>query len=828
MTSAMVEVTLSKFRDFVRHFWKLDLSAVDYNSEEDFRLIFDKYLGVEFRFKREEPKKTDLGLEAALKDIWSKNTGADCTDEASLNEVPVKVKEEIEPKNVETRRKRKIYIDKVKQEIKNEPFIEQNNKSEVAKSGPNDVSGSDKIYIEKELKSEKTIVNLKLDSKTDRGMKIEKSDQILIVPKDKKFKDITQCSLCMFQASSSHTLKVHIEMNHLNLRFHCNICQRNTKEKYVMKDHMKKIHEEDDLSKLDFECRRCDLREPFQAFRDHINLFHPDLIFFYPNHPFSTIKAEKTDMKCSFCAYSAPKPNLLNSHVESSHINAEYRCNECNFTCKKIIEIRNHTSNNHAPDGVKRTKGEGVSRELRHFFKRIISKKCITCKQNMEYREDFTRHIQLNHPDSFVQSKRERRKRDGIKREELSNCYHCSECDYSSGFISNLRTHIMLIHMMTRFSCNECTFKSNSLAFTKKHVRSDHNDRMELINSLCTKCGYAEDSIAMFETHIRNSHMSHISLPTGRSRRRISKSKKKEKRVNKMKKKRGRKARIVSHDEKPTYNCTECDIETQDKGSIIEHIFENHDVNENLEEDEQLDDIVKYLKVSCTNCEFKGSFAEYDDHIASNPSKKPGNIRCTICASDSSNETDLLLHRLTVHGKAKLVCKECGFESSKINEQIKHGRTEHVKQCFRMSCGFCGIKLSRSALEDHLLEKHPEEFNSKKNIKPLLKCEECDYQHISELRLNRHINKIHATLECPHCGEGFEVRKKMMYHIAIKHKIHTFDCQQCKFKTKHESALYRHTISFHTNKKRFVCEVCDKAFSRRDNRDAHMTQCLSK
>ena len=73
MTSAMVEVTLSKFRDFVRHFWKLDLSAVDYKSEEDFRLIFDKYLGVDFKFKREDSKKTDSGLEAALKDIWSKN-----------------------------------------------------------------------------------------------------------------------------------------------------------------------------------------------------------------------------------------------------------------------------------------------------------------------------------------------------------------------------------------------------------------------------------------------------------------------------------------------------------------------------------------------------------------------------------------------------------------------------------------------------------------------------------------------------------------------------------------------------------------------------------
>ena len=146
----------------------------------------------------------------------------------------------------------------------------------------------------------------------------------------------------------------------------------------------------------------------------------------------------------------------------------------------------------------------------------------------------------------------------------------------------------------------------------------------------------------------------------------------------------------------------------------------------------------------------------------------------------------------------------------------------------RMSCGFCGMKCSRTILEEHLVEEHPEEFNSKENTKPLLKCKDCDFQHISERRLTRHINKLHSTLECPHCGEGFEIRRKMMYHIAMNHKDHTFDCQHCDFKSKHESALYRHTISFHTNKKSFVCEVCDRAFSRRDNRDQHLQQCLSR
>ena len=669
MISAIVEVTLSNFCDFVRHVCELEISAVDYKSEEDIRVIFDRYLGVEFRFKREEeePRNTNFGLEAALKDIWSNNTGTDCSDAASLNVAPVEVIGEIEPKKAEAEPRKKI---------KTKSFVENTVDAEVIKFGPNVASG--KMDIEKQMKLEMSVVDSILDSKTDRGMKIEKLDKILIVPKDKKFKDITQCSLCMFQASSSHTLKVHIEMTHLNLRFHCNICQRSSKEKYVMKDHMKKIHEEEDLCKLEFECGRCDLREPFKSFRDHINLFHPDLIFFYPNHPFKYFNPRgrvslriqpyapkiktKADMKCSFCAYSSPLPNLLNLHVESSHINAEYRCNACDFTCKNVMEIRNHTNNNHAPDGIKRTgirKGAS-SKELKQFFQGIISKKCITCGQNMEYREDFSRHIYLNHPDSFVRSKRKRR--GDIKEEDLSKYYHCSECDYSSKFITNLRSHIMLIHMKTKFSCKDCTFQSNILAITKKHVRSDHDNRRELINSLCTKCGYAEDSFPKFESHIKKSHTSHINIPKGRGK---GKSKKKEKRAKKMKKKRGRKAKVVYHDEKPTYTCTDCDLETHDKDNIIEHIFENHDVNEDLEEDEQLDDIVKYLKVSCTNCKFKGSFTEYNKHFNTNSVKKHEKI-----------DTQYVIQGSSIERFERFVCEVCDKAFSR-----QDNRDAHMTQC---------------------------------------------------------------------------------------------------------------------------------------------------
>ena len=51
------------------------------------------------------------------------------------------------------------------------------------------------------------------------------------IPQDKVKTEITKCTICNFQAASYLTLKVHIEMHHLKLRFHCTYCSFKTKEK---------------------------------------------------------------------------------------------------------------------------------------------------------------------------------------------------------------------------------------------------------------------------------------------------------------------------------------------------------------------------------------------------------------------------------------------------------------------------------------------------------------------------------------------------------------------------------------------------------------------
>ena len=49
---------------------------------------------------------------------------------------------------------------------------------------------------------------------------------------------LISCTACNYKAKSEHTLRVHIEMNHIQLRFHCQLCHFGRKERYKLKDHL--------------------------------------------------------------------------------------------------------------------------------------------------------------------------------------------------------------------------------------------------------------------------------------------------------------------------------------------------------------------------------------------------------------------------------------------------------------------------------------------------------------------------------------------------------------------------------------------------------------
>ena len=252
-------------------------------------------------------------------------------------------------------------------------------------------------------------------------------------------------------------------------------------------------------------------------------------------------------------------------------------------------------------------------------------------------------------------------------------------------------------------------------------------------------------------------------------------------------------------------------------------------MNEDLDEDEQLDDIVKYLKVLCKKCNFSGTFAEYNVHLTSKPEvnqvKPVVNLRCNICKSDSTDERDLSIHNLLVHGKCQYACKSCEFKSPQQGSLLAHSKANHSSCGFQFSCGFCNVKLGKLGMEGHLLEHHQEEFNEKPT-KALQKCNECDFQNISDLKLRFHERKVHSVYKCPECEAVFNVKRRYQIHKMHKHKNYTFDCDKCDFKTRHESALWRHGNSIHKTYKFYPCPNCNRPFTRKDNMQDHRKKCM--
>jgi len=381
----------------------------------------------------------------------------------------------------------------------------------------------------------------------------------------------------------------------------------------------------------------------------------------------------------------------------------------------------------------------------------------------------------------------------------------------------------MLKHMLTHFSCTDCQFNSKSMFLTLSHVKKKHNNDTSLITSMCGSCSLSMDDIKEFKKHAQEIHHPH--LPQGKrgGKRGVGPYRKGQGPYKKRGPKKGTKRgpNKIKHDPNPTFQCNECQTETNDKSQIIEHIFENHEVDENMDEDQQLDNIVRFLTVSCYSCRFQGSFSDYNDHIAdSKPKEKAVNIRCNLCSSDSSNEKDLMVHKILTHGDCQYACKLCDFTVSRSNVLLAHTRQEHGKGSFSYSCGFCKFISGPIKMESHLLSEHESNF-SKQLDREILNCSNCDFQHISSRRLARHLKTVHSMYECSKCGKSYPKRSQLNVHIMHAHQDFTFDCTKCDFKTKHESALYRHGQSFHMKREPFKCDLCEKTFKRRDNMNTH-------
>ena len=617
-------------------------------------------------------------------------------------------------------------------------------------------------------------------------------------------KDITVCSECGFKAASFWILKVHIEMIHLLLRWICNVCDYSTKEKYILRKHIRNNHAEDhNPDSMSYECGGCKTTGPMSGtssglcFVEHIASQHPSMLIFYQ----SPEKAEKVPLQCRFCSQSCENLTQYSSHLEQVHMSLEYSCQVCDFMVSSKLNIRKHIRTSHCPPH----QTADNSRDSKRYVRNNISRVCTYCRQDLQPRENLESHITVNHPDKT--SKRRKPVTDPAK------LVHCDSCDFTSSLKGSLRTHVMSRHLKAQFECENCYFRSRSLPMVKKHIKTEHAELepTATIKVTCGSCQMAASSVREFQQHVRDSH-SQYNWETRPLRKPMRKKKKK-----KVEDKR------IKHDKLPTFLCESCNVTTKAKEEIIEHVIENHHIDEEEDSEEQFEEIIKKIAVHCVSCGFCGSFPDYTAHLP-----RQSSVVCEVCGSHNKDQKELADHLLVSHRDCRYSCPDCEYDQPTRRAVVLHSREVHGarSRSWLYQCPQCPLKACEARMTAHCQEEHPAVKTEPKS--ELLQCQYCVFQHISPTKLESHLRFTHKIFHCSDCSETFQKRKMLVSHILRNHRSSTFDCEKCSFKTKHESALYRHTTMLHGKVEPLPCTQCSKQFKRKDNLAVHVRNVHTK
>ena len=382
------------------------------------------------------------------------------------------------------------------------------------------------------------------------------------IPKESSSKTYAEgntcCNTCGFKASSYLTLKVHIEMKHLNLWFFCGFCQYKTKEKYIMKKHVRVNHPDKNFLDCEYRCDPCQIQQPLKVFKEHFLDFHPDLKYFYNSGRVNFCKNAangKNKSNCTFCSFKTKTFSLLNTHMIYSHLDILYQCKICDKEIRNLVAIRHHIIQKHIGKIDKKIyagKRLKLSTEQRRFVWDNLLRHCLICQRKIVKGEDIENHILVNHTD-----KHEKKKKRRTKRRKSSNLeFKCQECNYSSNMKGNLIIHVKSQHLKVKYICKKCSFETGNLqTHQKSHNQIDTKLKVPF-ESKCPPCSFTTENHLEFDEHVKERHLSYLKFQRRRA--------KKTERVK------NSESRNLPH------KCNECKYASRMKGQLKTHITDKH------------------------------------------------------------------------------------------------------------------------------------------------------------------------------------------------------------------------------------------------------------
>ena len=131
-----------------------------------------------------------------------------------------------------------------------------------------------------------------------------------------------------------------------------------------------------------------------------------------------------------------------------------------------------------------------------------------------------------------------------------------------------------------------------------------------------------------------------------------------------------------------------------------------------------------------------------------------------------------------------------------------------------------GMSIVRNVnLKQETLKTH---INTIHEVKPLLKCDECDYMSQYSNLIKRHRGSVHEKkrwncTQCEYTSSSNDITKR---HMKVRHEGFVFTCQDCNFSSTSQSYLNIHSKVNHQGVQ-YQCNVCDLSFATKIGLDGH-------
>lgn len=206
----------------------------------------------------------------------------------------------------------------------------------------------------------------------------------------------------------------------------------------------------------------------------------------------------------------------------------------------------------------------------------------------------------------------------------------------------------------------------------------------------------------------------------------------------------------------------------------------------------------KYHDNQCAHChERVWSYDAYKEHIKEEHDDM-WLYTCGLCTETFDTEDRRFIHRRSEH----------------VDRPKAIGSTMKEQKNIPVVCESCGKTFPNAdCLTSHIVRRHRE-----KNIP----CKLCDFKCASKNVMVEHVRGIHEILPCAVCGELVK-RKNRKRHILRKHTGNTdmpFVCKVCN-KGFSERNNYNEHLNVHTGAKPHICKYCGRGYASTGNKRMH-------